>query len=104
MKIKKREKLSFEFINALSDKNRLKVILFLAGGERCVCEIFKHLKLPQNLVSHHLKILREKGLIENRKDGRWVRYSLNKKKIKNVGDFFNEIAETKETAKLIFKN
>lgn len=105
MKSKKDYKLSFGLINALSDENRLKIILFLSEGERCVCQIFENLNLAQNLVSHHLKILREKKLISSRKDGRWVRYSLNKDKVKELRVFFDKIVKTKElTSKCKFNN
>lgn len=92
-------------MNVLSDKNRLSIVLFLAKGEQCVCEIFEYLKLPQNLTSHHLGVLRKKGLIAGRKDGRWVRYSLNKEKIKELGGFFDKIIKTKEAvSKCRFNN
>jgi len=85
-----------ELLCALSDKNRLSIVSFLAGGEKCVCEIFEHLNLPQNLVSHHLGVLRRKKIISNRKDGRWVRYSLNEGKIKELKSFFEKIIAVKK--------
>lgn len=82
-----------ELLCAFSDKNRLSIILFLAGGEKCVCEIFRHLKLPQNLVSHHLGILRQSKLIKSRKDGRWVYYSLNRESIKKLQKFLEKLLQ-----------
>lgn len=46
-----------DFLKALSDENRLHILCFLRKGEKCVCEIVGFLDLPQNLVSHHLKVL-----------------------------------------------
>ena len=69
------------FLKAVSDENRLKIICFLKKGEKCVCEIVDFLKLPQNLISHHLKVLREQKIVIARKEGLSVFYSLNKKYI-----------------------
>lgn len=56
---------------------RLDLLRYLLTGEKCVCKIFAHLQLPQNLVSHHLGVLRKNQFISARKDGKWVHYSLN---------------------------
>ncbi|MBN1584800.1 helix-turn-helix transcriptional regulator [Candidatus Uhrbacteria bacterium] len=63
---------------ALSDGNRLRILCVLREGERCVCDVWRFLGLSQNLVSHHLKTLRDAGLIVSRKDGLKVLYSLNR--------------------------
>ncbi|HRY52449.1 MAG TPA: metalloregulator ArsR/SmtB family transcription factor [Candidatus Portnoybacteria bacterium] len=78
-------------LNALSDANRLGIILFLGKGEKCVCDILGHLKLPQNLVSHHLKVLRQKQLIKSRREGRWIFYSLNCDCLKELRGFLDKI-------------
>ncbi len=77
------------FLKAVSDENRLKIICFLKNSEKCVCEIVDFLELPQNLVSHHLKILRNQNILKTRKDGLKVFYSINKKNISNIVNFFN---------------
>jgi len=61
---------------ALSDEKRLRIVDILRGGERCVCELVEDLELSQSLLSFHLKTLKEAGLVADRKDGRWVHYSL----------------------------
>lgn len=66
-------------LKLLAEENRLKILCILKSGEHCVCEIIKHLGLPQNLVSHHLNKLKEAELINGRKDGVWIHYSLTKK-------------------------
>ena len=85
-----------QLLKTLGDDTRLDIILLLATGEKCVCEIFEKLKLPQNLVSHHLGILRESNLIINRKDGKWVYYSLNRKRIEELQKLLAKIVVTKE--------
>jgi len=61
---------------ALGDPTRLRVIELLAGGQRCACEIQAALDVSANLLSHHLKVLREAGLIDGERRGRWIDYRL----------------------------
>ncbi len=72
--------------HALSDPIRLEIIDYLHDGEKCVCEIVPHLNLIQPLVSRHLKILKDAGLVKCRKDGTKRIYSIVNKKIYNVID------------------
>lgn len=92
----KQYKILSALLKALSDNTRTDIVLLLASGEKCVCEIFKHLSLPQNLVSHHLGILRQNKLIINRKNGKWVYYSLNRKSIEDLQELLTKIIATKE--------
>jgi ArsR family transcriptional regulator len=66
-----------EIFKAMSDPCRLKILLLLREGELCVCEIMIGLDRPQSTTSHHLSILKDAGLIKERKDGRWSRYRLS---------------------------
>ncbi|HEX9730227.1 MAG TPA: metalloregulator ArsR/SmtB family transcription factor [Gemmatimonadales bacterium] len=61
---------------ALADTSRVEILRILAGGERCVCELAATLGLSQPLLSHHLRTLREVGLVRVRKEGRWMHYAL----------------------------
>lgn len=61
---------------ALADDTRLRIIGLLQAGEICVCDIHGSLGLPQPTVSRHLASLRRAGLVQGRKDGLWVHYSL----------------------------
>jgi DNA-binding transcriptional ArsR family regulator len=66
-----------EFYRALADATRLEVALALrAGGELCVCDLAWILERAQNLVSHHLRVLRGQDLVEYRRDGKMALYSL----------------------------
>jgi ArsR family transcriptional regulator len=62
--------------HALSDETRLGVLEMLRDGERCVCELQDELDAAQSRLSFHLKVLREAGLVRDRKEGRWSYYSL----------------------------
>jgi len=64
---------------ALSDETRLRVIKLLEQGELCVCDITAALDMVQPKVSFHLSALKEAGLIKDRKQGKWIHYSLNEK-------------------------
>ncbi len=71
-----------EFISifkALSDKTRLRIVWLLsrANSELCVCEVVDALGESQYNVSRHLKVLKNAGLVQEKKDGRWVFYSLS---------------------------
>lgn len=59
----------------LAEPQRLRILHLLRGGERCVCEIERSLEIPQNLVSHHLKVLREAGLVTASRQGQFVHYA-----------------------------
>ncbi len=69
------------FLKVIGDENRLRILCMLQEGERCVCDIWRELDLPQNLASHHLKVLKEYGLIRSRKNGLKVFYSIHQKAI-----------------------
>ncbi len=68
------------FVKAISDETRLAILNYLKK-ECCVGDIWKRLNLPQNLASHHLRILKEAGLVIAKRDGLKVVYKLDKKKL-----------------------
>ena len=65
-----------EIFKAAADPCRLRILKLLKEGELCVCEIMTALKKPQSSTSHHLSILREAGLVKERRDGKWSYYRL----------------------------
>ena len=65
-----------ERFKALSDPNRLRILMMLKTKPLCVCEISAILQLANSTVSKHLSILRQAGFIVDEKDGRWVNYRL----------------------------
>ncbi len=56
---------------------RLRILKLLAGGELCISEIMLALKKPQSSISHNLSILENAGLVKERKEGKWCRYSIS---------------------------
>jgi ArsR family transcriptional regulator len=61
---------------ALGDETRVRIVALLSHGELCVCHVEKALALPQPLVSRHLSVLRAAGVVDSRREGTWVYYSL----------------------------
>jgi len=68
---------AIELFHALSDETRLEIIELLRKGERCVCELTDTLDAAQSRLSFHLKVLKDAGVVRDRKDGRWVHYELS---------------------------
>ncbi len=65
---------------ALSDENRIRALMMLKRGELCVCQIIEMMGLAPSTVSKHMSILRQAGLVETRKEGRWIYYRLAESK------------------------
>ncbi|NLW86817.1 MAG: winged helix-turn-helix transcriptional regulator [Planctomycetes bacterium] len=61
---------------ALSDEGRVRALLALADGELCLCHIIELLGLAPSTVSKHMAVLHQAGLVETRKEGRWIYYRL----------------------------
>jgi ArsR family transcriptional regulator len=74
-------KLKARIFNALSDPIRLEILEFLRDGEKCVCEIIPHVRLIQPVVSRHLKILKDCGMVNDRKDGNKRLYSITDQRL-----------------------
>jgi ArsR family transcriptional regulator len=62
---------------ALSDETRLRILKLLEHGELCVCDIVAALDMIQPKISFHLGALKEAGLIKDRKQGKWIHYSID---------------------------
>jgi DNA-binding transcriptional ArsR family regulator len=73
-----------EFLKAIADPARIKIICALKDGELCVCEIMALLNMPQTMVSHHCKILKVAGIVSDRKSGKWVYYSLADRRVPDM--------------------
>lgn len=85
-KIDNRNRFKAKIFKALSDPVRLNILDFLRGGEKCVCEIIPHVKLIQPVVSRHLKILKDCGIVRDRKEGNRRLYSITDQQIFRIID------------------
>jgi len=84
------------FFKALSDTNRLMIVDMLSCGELCACMILEKFNITQPTLSHHMKILSGCGLVNGRKEGKWMYYSLNEKTVHDLRTFLTEITSFKE--------
>ena len=75
---------------ALSDETRIRVIDMLASGEKCVCDLQEAVGAAQSRLSFHLKVLREAGLVNDRKQGRWNFYSLRPDVLGEMAEYLQE--------------
>ena len=64
-------------IKALTDENRLAIMLALQHGEKCGCVLLEELNITQPTLSHHMKILADSGLVDYYKEGKWIHYSIS---------------------------
>jgi DNA-binding transcriptional ArsR family regulator len=85
-KLKNQSRFKSTVFHALANPIRLEILAFLRDGEKCVCEIVPHLNLIQPVVSRHLKILKDAGIVRCRKDGTKRMYSTVDPRIYNVVD------------------
>ena len=83
---KKLNRFKAKIFKALADPIRLEILQLLREGEKCVCEIVPQLEIAQPLVSRHLKVLKDCGLVKDRKDGNRRIYSVTDSRIFNVID------------------
>src|SRR5215212_6543258 len=81
-----------QLFHALSDPTRLSILQRLRMGERCVCDLTDALDAAQSRLSFHLKVLKDAGLVIDRKDGRWMYYTLNQDALAEVGDVADALA------------
>lgn len=82
-------------LNVINDINRLRILCLLSQHkELCVCEIFKALKLEQNLTSYHLRVLLKAGFLNCKKQGNKIIYSQNKNKAKLFTKEINKLLKT----------
>ena len=89
------ERLALRF-HALSDETRLRIIGRLLGGEQCVCDLTEMLGAAQSRLSFHMKTLKEAGLVTDRREGRWIHYSIVPEAVSEIREFLGFVAERAE--------
>jgi len=80
------------YMKALADETRFKIFDMLADGELCACNILEEFDITQPTLSYHMKILCDRGLVNSRKDGIWMRYSINKDNLETIRIIFDNIS------------
>jgi ArsR family transcriptional regulator len=88
-----------QWFHALSDETRLRIIETLGEGEQCVCDLMATLDTAQSRLSFHLKTLKDAGLLNDRREGRWMYYSLNAYTLEQLQDVIVDLKKTGTTRK-----
>jgi len=78
-----------QIFKALGDSNRIAIMEMLSQEEKCVCELMEEMNLSQPALSHHLKTLKQAGLIIDRRQGKWIFYAVNHQEFKDILDLIN---------------
>lgn len=79
------------WFHAFSDPTRLEIAVLLSHGERCVCELQDALAAAQSRLSFHLGVLKAAGLVSDRREGRWIYYSLNRAVLDGIAEFAHAV-------------
>ena len=80
-------------IKALTDENRLAIMLALQHGEKCGCDLLRELNITQPTLSHHMKILADSGLVDYYKEGKWMHYSISANGVKDFREMIGSYAK-----------
>lgn len=75
---------------AFCDENRLHILELLRSGEKCACVLLDSLHITQSTLSHHMKILCDAGVVQGRKEGKWVYYSIDPQGIDRAIDLLKQ--------------
>ena len=78
---------------ALADENRLAIVQLLADGEKCVCDVADALGISGALASHHVKRLRDAGLVTTRRSGTWLHCGLDHDTLRSLSIGLTELAD-----------
>lgn len=78
-------------MKALADETRVKIFDMLSEGELCACKILEDFNITQPTLSYHMKILCDSGLVNSRRDGVWMKYSINKNSLDSLKSLFDNI-------------
>ena len=89
---------SARLFHALSDETRLSILQRLRLGERCVCDLTDAMDAAQSRLSFHLKVLKDVGLVTDRREGRWMYYTLNPETLGEIGDLVESLASAPSAA------
>lgn len=84
--------------HALSDETRIRILERLRGGERCVCELTDALDAAQSRLSFHLKVLKDAGLVTDRREGRWMYYTLGREALAEAAELMEQLASMPSAA------
>ena len=74
---------------AFCDENRIRILQILKGGEKCACRLLEALNITQPTLSHHMKTLLDSGIVNGRKEGKWMYYSISEEGLKKAQKYLD---------------
>ncbi len=89
-------KIAALLFKVLSDETRLKIIEMLSCGEECACKLQEAFSITQPTLSYHMKMLVNSGLVSARKDGAWMRYTLNSELCRGLQNYLEQVSSDHE--------
>ena len=78
---------------AFCDENRIQILQLLRGGEKCACRLLEEMNITQPTLSHHMKILCDSGIVNARKEGKWIHYSISQEGIEEAQKYLYTLKE-----------
>lgn len=81
---------------AFCDENRIKILQMLINGERCACRLLEDMNITQPTLSHHMKILCDSGIVEGRKEGKWMYYSISKTGVETAQRYLDTLVAAED--------
>lgn len=82
---------------AFCDENRIKILQMLQTGEKCACKLLDEMNITQPTLSHHMKILCDSGIVDGRKEGKWMYYSISKTGVKVARQYLDLLINSDST-------
>lgn len=85
---------------AFCDENRIRILQLLSEGEKCACKLLEEMNITQPTLSHHMKILCDSGIVEGRKEGKWMHYSISKEGTEYARMCFDALTSANSTKEI----
>ena len=87
--MKMNEKQTATVFKAFCDENRIKILQLLIDGEKCACKLLEAMNITQPTLSHHMKTLLDSGIVNGRKEGKWMHYSISKEGLEKAQEYLD---------------
>ena len=87
--MKMNEKQTATIFKAFCDENRIKILQLLIDGEKCACKLLEAMNITQPTLSHHMKTLLDSGIVNGRKEGKWMHYSISKEGLEKAQKYLD---------------
>lgn len=87
---------------AFCDENRIKILQILRSGEKCACNLLEDMNITQPTLSHHMKILCDSGIVEGRKEGKWMYYSISRTGVEAAQQYLDILINTDNSISELF--